>query len=124
LGPMCLFASVEYAFPKMRVKNFLAAKATALYMIPIIIGLLFYAYTAMIGTEILLVDILIFLAATASGQLVSYRIMKAAALPRYTNIIAGFMIVLLALITAIFTFFPPHLPIFMDQNSGTYGILR
>lgn len=66
--PMCLFSLIEYLFPKMRVKNFLVAKAVAVYVIPIITALVFYGYTAIVGEEILLVDILIFLVAIIYPQ--------------------------------------------------------
>ena len=58
--PMCLFAAIEYKFIRSYTSNYLAAKGTAVLLIPIITGLVFYAYTAIIGTEILIVDILIF----------------------------------------------------------------
>ncbi len=65
----------------------LSAKSVAVYIIPIITGLVFYGYTAIIGEEILIVDILIFLLAIIVGQLVSYRIMTSVKLPKYTNVV-------------------------------------
>lgn len=50
---MCLFAAIELRFLPVHVNNFLAAKAVAVYIIPIITGLVFYGYTAIIGEEIL-----------------------------------------------------------------------
>jgi len=120
--PMCLYAAIEYGFICGRVSNFLAAKAVAVYMIPIITGLVFYAYTAIIGEEILIVDILIFLVAIVIGQLTSYKIMISDRLPKYSNVISPIFIILLASILILFTFYPPHLPIFLDGNTGTYGI--
>ena len=120
--PMCLFAAIEYKFLRGHVNNFFTAKAAAVYLIPIITGLVFYAYTAIIGEEILIVDILIFLVAVIVGQLISYKILISTRLPKYTNIISPVLIILLALILMLFTFYPPHLPIFLDGNTGTYGI--
>jgi len=120
--PMCLFATIEYRFLRMHVNNFLAAKAIAVYIIPIITGLVFYGYTFIIGKEILIVDIFIFLVAITVGQLTSYKIITSIKLPKYANAISLFFIVLLALIFMFFTFFPPHLPIFLNANTGTYGI--
>ncbi len=120
--PMCLYAVIEYSFLRGRVSNFLTAKAVAVYMIPIITGLVFYAYTAIIGEEILIVDILIFLIAIVVGQLTSYKIMTSARLPKYSNVISLIFIILLALVLILFTLYPPHLPIFLDANTGTYGI--
>ena len=119
--PMCLYAAIEYRFLRGRVNNFLTAKAVAVYIIPIITGLVFYGYTAIIGEEILIVDILIFLVAIVVGQLTSYRIMTSVKLPRYTNVVSLIFIILLALILMLFTLHPPHLPIFLDAR-GFYGI--
>jgi len=120
--PMCLYAAIEYKFIRGYINNFLTAKAVAVYIIPIITGLVFYGYTAIIGEEILIVDIFIFLVAIMVGQLTSYKIMTSAKLPKYVNVISLIFIILLALILMLFTFYPPHLPIFLDGNTGTYGI--
>jgi len=120
--PMCIYGAIEYKFLRGRINNFLMAKAVAVYLIPTITGLVFYSYTAIIGKEILIVDILIFLVAIIIGQLTSYKIMTSARLPKYTNFISPIFIILLALVLMVFTFYPPHLPIFLDGNTGTYGI--
>lgn len=120
--PMCLFAAIEYLFPKMRLKNFLPAKAVAVYVIPIFTGLAFYGYSAVIGQEILIVDILIFLVAIIIGQLLSYRIMTAERVSSSAARVTGIFILLLAGILIMTTYYPPHWPIFMDHNTGLYGI--
>ncbi|MFC2063136.1 DUF6512 family protein [Chloroflexota bacterium] len=120
--PICVFAAIEYRFLRGHANNFLTAKAAAVYIVPIVTGLLFYGYTAIIGREILIVDIFIFLVAVAVGQLASYRIMVSSRLPGYANFVSPAFIILLALVLMLFTFYPPHLPIFLDANTGTYGI--
>ena len=119
--PMCLYAAIEYRFLRGRVNSFLTAKAVAVYIIPIITGLVFYGYTAIIEEEILIVDILIFLVAIVIGQLTSYKIMTSVKLPKYTNVVSLIFMILLALILMLFTFYPPYLPIFLDAR-GFYGI--
>jgi hypothetical protein len=120
--PMCLFAAIEYSFPKMRITNLIFAKALAVYVIPIVTGLLFYAYTAIVGEEILLVDIFIFLVAIIIGQTISYKLITASPFPMFINIVGGVFLMLLALVLILTTFYPPHWPIFLDSNTGTYGI--
>jgi hypothetical protein len=120
--PMCLFAAIEYGIIRSHINNFLVAKGTAVLLIPIITGLIFYAYTAIIGEEILIVDIIIFALAVTIGQLVSYKIMTSRKLPKFTNYVGFTAIILVGLILVLFTFFPPHWPILLDQNTGTYGI--
>jgi hypothetical protein len=120
--PMCLFAAIEYRFIRRHANNFLSAKGTAILLIPIITGLVFYAYTAIIGKEILIVDIIIFAVAVTLGQLVSYKILTYRKLPKFTNYTGIAVIILVGFILVFFTFFPPHWPILLDQNTGTYGI--
>jgi hypothetical protein len=119
--PMCLYAAVEYRFLRGYTTSFLTAKAVALYLIPIITGLVFYAYTAIVGDEILIVDILIFLVAIAVGQLASYKIITSVKLPEYLSVVSLVFMILLAFILMLFTFYPPHLPIFLDSR-GFYGL--
>jgi succinate dehydrogenase hydrophobic anchor subunit len=120
--PMCLFAAIEYRFIRSHTGNFLAAKGTAVLLIPIITGLVFYAYTAITGTEILIVDILIFLLAVTVGQMISYKIMTLSSLPKITNYAGIAVIFLIGLILILFTYYPPHWPILLDKNTMTYGI--
>jgi hypothetical protein len=120
--PMCLWAIIEYRFIRVNINNYLTAKAIAVYLIPIITALVFYAYTAATGEEILLVDILIFAVAITFGQFISYKILTSKKLPEYTNLIAAILIITLAFILILFTFYPPHLPIFLDASTETYGI--
>ena len=120
--PMCLYAAIEYRALKPLTPNFWAAKAAAVYLIPILTGTAFYAYTAIVGEEILAVDISIFALAIAVGQFVSYKIMTIPALPKSVGTAAPFFIIALAIILIVTTFYPPHLPIFIDHNTASYGI--
>ena len=120
--PMCLFAAIEHRFIRSNTSNFLAAKGTAVLLIPIITGLVFYAYTAITGTEILIVDILIFLLAVTVGQMISYKIMTLSSLPKLTNYAGIAVILLIGLILITFTYYPPHWPILLDKNTMIYGI--
>lgn len=120
--PMCLWSTIEYRSLSKYASNFLLAKGIAVYLIPTITSLIFYAYTAITGKEILIVDISIFAVAIAIGQFTSYKVMTMKTKPKYGNLIGLIVICLLALILILFTFYPPHLPIFLDHNTGNYGI--
>jgi hypothetical protein len=120
--PMCIFAAIEYYFIGKRTNSFFLAKAVAVYIIPVIIALVFYTYTAITGHAILAVDIATFAVAVAIGQLISYKIMTSDELPGYLNYIALVLVIALAVVFAIFTFYPPDLPIFLDSEAGIYGI--
>jgi hypothetical protein len=120
--PMCIFAAIEYYFIGKRANNFLPAKAVALFIIPVIIALIFYTYTAIVGHEILAIDITTFGVAVAIAQLISYRIMTLDEMPKLINYGSIVFIILLAVIFVIFTFNPPDLPVFFDSESGIYGL--
>jgi hypothetical protein len=120
--PMCIFAAIEFYFIRWRTDNFFIAKAAAIYIIPVIIALVFYTYTAITGHAILAVDIATFAVAVAIGQLISYKIMTSDELPGYLNYIALVLVIALAVVFVIFTFNPPDLPIFFDSEAGIYRI--
>ena len=119
--PALLYAAVEYPFLKKYTHNFLIAKAACVYVIPVTIAIVFYSYTSVFGQEILLVDILIFILAIALGQLASYRILTLSQLPRWLDLVGLFLVVLLAVAFGVFTFYPPHLSLFLN-STGVYGI--
>ncbi len=118
---MVLWAAIEYRFIRGEVNNILIAKTVAVYLIPTVTALIFYGYTSITGEEVLIVDILIFAAAVAVGQLVSYKILTSGKLPGYMNWVGLVMIIALGSAMILFTFNPPELPIFQDPN-GFYGI--
>ncbi len=121
--PALLYAIFEYPFLRRSANNFMVAKAIGIYVMPMAIALIFYSYTAIVGEEILIVDILIFFVAVALGQLASYKILTMRRLPSWTGGVGLVLVVLLGVAFVVFTFYPPHLPIFKDAVSGGYGII-
>ena len=119
--PALLYAVFEYPLLKKYANNFLIAKAACVYVIPVTIAIVFYSYTSLFGQEILLVDILIFVIAIALGQLTSYKILTSRQLQWGLKGLGVFLIIILAVAFGVFTFYPPHLPIFLD-STGVYGI--
>jgi hypothetical protein len=120
--PALFYALFQYPFFKGLRGNFVIAKAAGIYVMPVAIVVLFYSYTAIIGGEILIVDILIFVVAVALGQLTSYRLLTIGRLPAWLDKLGIVMVILLAAAMGVFTFYPPHLPIFRDSLTGAYGI--
>lgn len=103
------------------VTNFFNAKATGTIAMIVIIPAVFYIYTAF-TEEILAIDIGSFIVAVIIGQIISYKLFKQGNPSKRKEIIAIAVIVLLAIIFVTFTFYPPHLTIFQDSNTGQYGI--
>jgi hypothetical protein len=121
--PALFYAIFEYPFLRRSTSNFMVAKAIGIYVMPVAIAVIFYSYTAILGEEILIVDILIFFVAVALGQLASYKILTVRQWPRWTGRLGLVMVIALAVAFGVFTFYPPHLPIFRDAVSGGYGIV-
>jgi hypothetical protein len=109
-------------FPlRKTVSNFFFAKTIGIILMLVIIPAVFYSYTAF-TEEIFVVDIATFMLAVIVGQTVSYKLYKQTGGSKLTEIIAIAVLAVLAIIFIIFTFYPPHLPFFMDTSTGQYGI--
>jgi hypothetical protein len=122
--PALFYTIFEYKYLKKSTNNFLFAKTIGIYLIPITITVLFYSYTALLGNDMLILDISIFVIAVIIGQLVSYKLLTSRRLPERLNTIALIALIILCLAFVLFTFYTPHLPIFRDPISGGYGIAK
>jgi len=120
--PALVWALIEYRYIKKSTNNFFFAKTVGIYLIPIVIPILFYSYTAVLGESVLVIDILTFVVAVIVGQLVSYKLLTYRELPDMLNKISLVALVLLGVAFVLFTFYPPHLPLFRDPVTGEYGI--
>ena len=103
------------------VSNFFSAKAIGTYVMVITIPAVFYSYTALVGESILAIDIATFIIAVIIGQFASYKLFRQNTIGGPTERIALVALLLLALVFVVFTFYPPHLPIFQDSITGQYG---
>jgi hypothetical protein len=121
--PALVYAAVEYGRFGKAANNFPFAKTLGICLIPITIVVLYYAYTAILGHGLLEVDIAIFVVAVVIGQLVSYKLLTASPSSERLNRFAPIALVVLAILFVLFTFYPPHLPLFRDSVTGGYGIV-
>jgi hypothetical protein len=120
--PALLWALIEYRYIKKSTNNFFFAKTAGIYLIPIVIPILFYSYTAVLGESVLVIDILTFVVAVIVGQLASYKLLTYRRLPHLLSKISLFALALLGVAFVLFTFYPPHLPLFRDPVTSGYGI--
>ena len=121
--PALVYAALEYSRFGKSANNFHFAKTIGIYLIPITIVVLFYAYTAILGHDLLIADIAIFVVAIIVGQLVSYRLLTASPLSARLNRFAPIALAVLGILFVLFTFYPPQVPLFRDPISGGYGIV-
>lgn len=121
--PLFFFALIEYKFIKDEANNFAFAKFIGSLLIIGVIIVFFYSYTAILGEDILILDILSFIISIVIAQLVSYKILTMKKLKKVVSIISLIGIVILGLLFILFTYFPPHIPLFQDAETGGYGIV-
>jgi len=122
--PLVIFSLIEYKFIKEKANNIIIGKNIAAIISIGTILIVFYSYTAILGTELLIIDILSFFLGVIIGQVVSYKILTLNELPRWISIISWIIIIGFGLSLILFTYLPPHLPIFQDPESGLFGILH
>lgn len=120
--PLLLFALVEYPLVAPFTHNFWAAKAAALLLQPLAIVLVFRAYTRLLGRHLLAFDIGLFAFAALIAQVVSYLILTGSPLPPFINSLGLLVVLLLVAAFSLFTFFPPHRPLFRDERTLGYGL--
>lgn len=103
-------------------KKWIIAAAVSAFMAPLIVVLLFYGYTGAFGFQSVIVDIAIayisyFLALSLSLHV--YKYVNPSSIKVWASII---FIIAMAIVFIVFTFNPPHIPLFLDTTTGTYGI--
>lgn len=121
--PGVLWALVGYWVIGKKVQNYWLGKALGLVCMLAAITVIFYSYTAILGTHQLWIDILAFLLAVALGQFVSARFLMTAAGGRRLQWLGVVLLAGMMLASVVFTYAPPHLSIFEDPEARAYGIL-
>ena len=119
--PMLLFAWLEYVLRKPAPKNYWCIKLRGILLGLLLIPVIYYTYTGIWGKSIDWINIAIFF--LASG--IAFRwetawLQKDCSCPLSSGP-AMASLALLALLFTVFTFRPPHIPLFQDVPTGTYG---
>ena len=122
--PALIYAFVEWLFLRQSIKNFWTAKAFGILTMPVIITSIFYGYKAFTGRHILWVDISLFVFGVFMGQIISCVLLLRQSIGSKVKILAAILLVLMIAAFSVFTYFPPHYPLFRDAPTGQYGILK
>lgn len=96
--------------------------AVALVVCPLVVMFLFYTYTSAFGIEVLLLDILAFIIGVIAAQWIALHVYQCANFSSYCLYVSFAIFILMMLFFAVFTFIPPHIPLFLDFSTGKYGI--
>jgi hypothetical protein len=122
--PSLIWLLIEYLPLKKLTNNFLTAKTIGTCIMIVLIPIVFYSYTSITGKSIFAIDIATFVVAVVLGQVVSYALFKKTQFGRNADRVALVMLVVLGIAFIVFTYYPPHLPIFQDPISRGYGIAK
>ena len=119
--PMLLFALVEYRIFRTEIENFWCIKLAGILLALVLIPSVYYLYTGALGISADWFNITIFFIAAA----VSYRL-EVALYRRQSGCfllqrLAFGLILLIGGVFTALTFYPPHIPLFEDPVTGTYG---
>jgi len=121
--PALLWALLEKAvLDELNARAFWSAKGYALLVTPMLIAIIFYSYTAMLGQNIFALDIAAFVIAVVVTQLSSAQLLKANIDTRWGRTIGISFLCCQILGYSTFTYYPPPLGLFEDGRNGTRGI--
>jgi len=121
--PMLIFGTAEYFVYGKKLVNFIQVRFLSILIGLAIIIVGFYTYSGLIGKNYLAVDILLFIAAVFAAYCASYKLFRTG---RYSSphakglALLGFVFLLACMV--LFTFAPPHIQLFLDPVTGTYGV--
>ena len=121
--PLIIFSLIEYYFIKEKANNFIIGKTISFLISIVTILIIFYTYTAILGTDLLILDILSFVIGVIIGQFVSYKIMTKQQLSKWYINTSWIIFIGFGILFAFFTYFPPAIPLFQDPETGLYGII-
>ena len=96
----------------------LAGILTALILIPV----LYYSYTGILGISADWFNVTIFFIAAGAAYWLEYRIESSAESCRISFKLWVLILLLMAGVFTAATFYPPRIPLFRDPRTGTWGI--
>jgi hypothetical protein len=102
--------------------QWLVSSAAAQLACQLVIVAFYYTYTGALGIKSLVLDIFSFLLGLTAGQGLALHHYRYASFNRYWLGGAFVLLFLMATAFTVFTFTPPHLPLFQDAQTGKYGI--
>jgi len=119
--PLFLFALIQSRFFKDR-KNFWCIKLIGIGAGLLLIPVLFYTLNGIFGQTPDWLNISIFFLSAASAFILEAKLLKQDTLRCSCPRLALSALCFIALLFVLFTFAPPHIPLFADPLTGTFGI--
>ncbi len=121
--PMVLFAFIEYSRWGREVPHFWCVKLRGILLGLILIPVLYYSYTGILGVSADWFNIAIFFIAAGVVYWRETQLLLQEPSKPCRQMLALGVIGLLAVAFTMLTFFPPKIPLFRDPLTGSYGFL-
>lgn len=120
--PMFMFALIEYRCVGKNYENFWCVKLTGTIAGLLLIPIIYYTYTGVLGVSADWFNIVIFFIAAAVSYYTETQLMKREISFCKSPVTAFAVLCLIALLFVVLTFVQPHIPLFQDPTTGSYGI--
>lgn len=124
LIPMLLFSVLEYFILGKEYPNLIMANTVGLIIGLVTIVVLYYTYSGILGTNYLILDILIFIFSTILAFYLGYRFTTEQKFSKFMPETGLAILLLIFAIFILFTFNPPKINLFRDPVTDTFGILK
>ena len=122
-APMIFFSIIEYFIYGRNLKGFVASRVLSILSGVAAIVIIFYGYTAVIGQNYLWMDIGTFFVAVIIAWVMSFELIRNSVfLTLRSEIIARVAIAVFIVCLIVFTNEPPHIFLFQDPVTGSYGM--
>lgn len=120
--PMFVFALFEKHYIDQTTKNFWCIKLIAIVIGTILIPVFYYTINGIFGMTPDWINILIFFVTAAISYFIETQLLVHSTIKCTYPSHALFILLLITFLFIIFTFIPPHIPLFADPITNTYGI--
>lgn len=119
--PMAAVAAVEYFFWGKKVDAFWCIKLMGILIGLVLIPVVYYTYTGLLGVKADWFNITIFFLAAAVVYWTETKLLRRGYTCRTGPKLAAVLICLIGVAFTVLTFAPPRIPLFQDPVTGTYG---
>lgn len=119
--PMVVFAGIEYSAWGRKHKGFWCIKLIGITLSLLLIPVVYYTYTGILGVNADWFNITIFFLAAGLGYFAETKLLQKAFSCRLPSRAAIGILLLIAATFTVFTFVTPEIPFFQDPQNGTYG---
>lgn len=120
--PMFVFSLFEYKFIGRSYENFWCAKLTGAITGLLLIPMIYYTYTGVLGVNADWFNIVIFFIAVGSAYYLENLLLKNEINLCKSSQLAFTILCLIAVLFIVMTFVQPKIPLFQDMTTRNYGI--